>query len=117
MTQDGRCLHLVLVSNLPPDHRPCAKVSSTNNRLAADTRPTVLDLKMAEEENGADITRRQQFAALSADKRKSMAAVLGKEGKFVAASAFEGKSIGVFTSGGDAQGNISVDNFYLHFLA
>jgi 6-phosphofructokinase 1 len=59
--------------------------------------------KMAEDGSGADIKRRS-FALVPPDNRKSMAAVLGKEGKFVAASSYEGKAIGVFTSGGDAQG-------------
>jgi len=59
---------------------------------------------MAEEDTVADIRRKHFASCASSDKRRSMAAVLGKEGKFVAASAHEGKAIGVFTSGGDAQG-------------
>ena len=78
-----------------------------------------LGLKMAEEDSVADLKRRS-FASVPTNKRASMATVLGKEGKFVAASAHEGKAIGVFTSGGDAQGldqllNYPLINFLLVF--
>ena len=38
------------------------------------------------------------------DRKQSVNAVMGKEGKFVAKGSYSGKAIGVFTSGGDAQG-------------
>ena len=34
----------------------------------------------------------------------SLAGIMGREGQHVPAKAYEGKSIGVFTSGGDSQG-------------
>ena len=48
--------------------------------------------------------RRKAFAKEDAARKRSMAYVLGREGKFVAKGSAEGKAIGVFTSGGDAQG-------------
>ena len=38
------------------------------------------------------------------ERSMSMAAVPGREGKFVAKGSYHGKAIGVFTSGGDSQG-------------
>ncbi len=48
--------------------------------------------------------KRQAFAQAGPEKSRSMAYVQGKEGKFVAKNQGAGKSIAVFTSGGDAQG-------------
>jgi len=48
--------------------------------------------------------RRRMYGSRSLDQRKSMATVLGNEGKFVAKGSYAGKAIAVFTSGGDAQG-------------
>lgn len=41
-------------------------------------------------------------------RKQSIMYVPGKEGKFVAKGTYEGKAIGVFTSGGDAQGKWSL---------
>ena len=47
---------------------------------------------------------RQKRFELEKKRKQSIMFVPGKEGKFVAKGAHGGKSIGVFTSGGDAQG-------------
>jgi hypothetical protein len=48
--------------------------------------------------------KREKFQAEAADRRQSIMPTLGKEGKFIAKNCFAGKTIAVFTSGGDAQG-------------
>ena len=48
--------------------------------------------------------RRQAFVESDLDRRRSIMVEIGREGKFVAKGGNFGKSIAVFTSGGDAQG-------------
>ena len=65
--------------------------------------------KMAELESQDVVAelKRKSFAKEELARNQSMAVVLGREGKFVAKGAAEGKAIAVFTSGGDAQGVLS----------
>lgn len=77
------------------------KVASTESVTGASSFSP--DLKMAQVSNGPGV-RRQAFAKADLSKKQSMAFTLGREGKFVAKGSAEGRAIGVFTSGGDAQG-------------
>jgi 6-phosphofructokinase 1 len=48
--------------------------------------------------------KREKFQSETADRRQSIMPTMGQEGKFIAKNCFAGKTIAVFTSGGDAQG-------------
>jgi len=53
--------------------------------------------------------RREQFKSETSTVRQSIVPTLGKEGKFIDKDCYAGKTIAVFTSGGDAQGMIIVN--------
>jgi len=59
---------------------------------------------MEEEHDDVADIRRRMFGATSMEHRKSLAVIAGKEGKLVAKGSYAGTAIGIFTSGGDAQG-------------
>lgn len=61
------------------------------------------------------VKKRQRFKE-DAQRRLSLAYEIGKEGKFVAKGTHSGKSIAVFTSGGDAQGMVNLFLFIYLFI-
>ena len=64
-------------------------------------------MEMTEEIDQIADVKRRNYAELEPQKKESMATVPGVEGKSVAKGVHVGKSIAVFTSGGDAQGIIA----------
>ena len=75
------------------------------DQIKSDTEP-IGDLKDVQAALSHSAQKREGFRST---RKPSMASVPGREGKFVGRGGNLGKSIAVFTSGGDAQGNLIIN--------